>query len=60
MDNDDFLQSKEVKNKHRQIILEVALILNKELFDEKKITYRVYKFTEENILKKIKNNLLEE
>lgn len=41
-----------------KIILEVALFINKELFDEKKISYRIFKYTEEEIMKKI-NNMVE-
>lgn len=39
---------------NKQIILEVALIINKELFDENKISYKMFKYTEDNILKELK------
>lgn len=55
MNNNDFLQSKELKNKNKEIFLEVALTLNKELFNENKISYKTFKYTEENILKQLKN-----
>ncbi len=42
------------ENKNKRIILEVALILNKELFDENKISYKMFKYTEDNILKELK------
>ena len=45
-----------IKSKNKKIILELALTLNKELFDENKISYKMYKYTEENIFKELKNN----
>ena len=39
---------------NNKIYLEVALILNKELFEENKITYQVYKKVERQILKELK------
>lgn len=58
MDCSDLMRSKEVKNKNKEIILSVALSLNKELFDENKISYKMFKYTEENILKELKNRTL--
>ena len=55
MNCNDFMRSNEVKNKNKEIILNVALSLNKELFDENKISYKMFKYTEENILKELKN-----
>lgn len=54
MDSNDIMRSKEVKYKNKEILLNVALSLNKELFDEKKISYKLFKYTEENILKELK------
>lgn len=54
MDSDDIMRSKEVKYKNKEILLNVALSLNKELFDENKISYKMFKYTEENILKELK------
>lgn len=54
MDSNDIMRSKEVKYKNKQILLNVALSLNKELFDENKISYKMFKYTEENILKELK------
>lgn len=45
--------SKKIKNK--EITLNVALTLNKELFNENKISYKMFKYTEESILKELKN-----
>ena len=53
MDSNDIIRSKEVKYKNKEILLEVALSLNKELFDENKISYKMFKYTEENILKEL-------
>lgn len=39
---------------NKKIYLEVALTLNKELFDENKISYKMFKYTEENILNELK------
>ena len=39
---------------NNKIYLEVALIINKELFEENKITYQVYKKVERQILKELK------
>ena len=38
MEIDNIMRSKEVKYKNKEILLNVALSLNKELFDEKKIS----------------------
>ena len=54
MDSNDIMRSKEVKYKNKEILLNVALSLNKELFDENKISYKMFKYTEENILKELK------
>ncbi len=54
MDSEGIMRSKEVKYKNKEILLEVALSLNKELFDENKISYKMFKYTEENILKELK------
>lgn len=56
MDSEGIMRSKEVKYKNKEILLEVALSLNKELFDENKISYKAFKCTEENILKQIRSN----
>ena len=58
MNCNDLMRSKEVKNKNKEIILSVALSLNKELFDENKISYKMFKYTEENILKELKSRTL--
>ena len=41
--------------KNKKILLEVALTLNKEMFNENKISYKMYKYTESNILKELKS-----
>lgn len=58
MNNNYLMGSKEVKNKNKEILLEVALTLNKELFNENKISYKKFKYTEENILKELKSRNL--
>lgn len=55
MDISNTLKSKLVENKNKEIILELALALNKELSDENKISYKMFKSTEESILKQIKS-----
>lgn len=55
MDIKDILKEKAFKNKNKEIILELALTLNQELFDENKISYKMFKYTEENLLKQIKH-----
>ncbi len=54
MDSEGIIKVAEVKYKNKEILLEVALSLNKELFDENKISYKMFKYTEENILKELK------
>lgn len=54
MNNNYLTVCKKVKNKNKEILLEVALTLNKELFDENKISYKMFKYTEDNILKELK------
>ena len=55
MNCNNLMRIKEVKNKNKEIILNVALSLNKKLFDENKISYKMFKYTEENILKELKS-----
>lgn len=55
MDTGNFVKSMEVENKNKEICLEVALILNKELFDDNKISYKMFKYAEENILNELNN-----
>lgn len=55
MNNNYLMRNKEVKKKNKEILLEVALTLNKELFNENKISYKMFKYTEENILRELKN-----
>lgn len=55
MNNNCLMESKEVKNKNKEILLEVALTLNKELFNENKISYKMFKYTEDNILKELES-----
>lgn len=55
MDNNHLIESEEVKNKNKVIMLEVALTLNKELFNENIISYEKFKYAEENILKALKS-----
>ncbi|MGN0973790.1 MAG: hypothetical protein ACI4OT_03515 [Bacilli bacterium] len=38
----------------KKLMLELALFINKELLNENKISYRMFKYTEENILKELK------
>ncbi len=54
MELNDIMRCKEVKYKNKEILLNVALSLNKELFDENKVSYKMFKYTEENILKELK------
>ena len=58
MNNNYLNLNKEIKNKNKEILLEVAITLNKELFDENKISYKMFKYTEENILKEMKSHSL--
>lgn len=58
MNNNYLSLNKEIKNRNKEILLEVALTLNKELFDENKISYKMFKYTEENILKEMKSHSL--
>lgn len=58
MNTNHFLRNKEIKKKNKEILLEVALILNKELYEENKISYKVFKYTEKSILKELKSNIL--
>lgn len=54
MDSINLFQNKEFQNQNKKILLEIALTLNKELFDENKITYKMFKYTEDNLLKDLK------
>lgn len=60
MNSNDIIKSKEIEHKNKKILLSVALFLNKELFDENEISYKIFKYTEENILKDLKNQKGEE
>lgn len=35
------------------LILKLALVFNKRLYEENKITYQMYKYTEDNLLKEL-------
>lgn len=52
--NINYAEDKERKEKNKKILLNVALHINKELFNENKISYKMFKYTEENILKELK------
>lgn len=39
---------------NKKINLEIALIINKELYEEKRITYKVFENTEKQLLKQLK------
>jgi len=54
MNRENVMLTKNIENKNKEILLEIALILNKELFDEFKISYKLFKFTEKSLLKEIK------
>ncbi len=43
-----------IQNANEELLLKVALFLNRELFDESKISYKMYKYAEDNILKELK------
>lgn len=58
MNNNYLIENKEIKAKNKEILLEVALTLNKELFNENKISYKMFKYTEENLLKELKSHNL--
>lgn len=36
-----------------KIILKVALVFNKKLYEENQISYQMYKYTEDNLLKEL-------
>ena len=55
MNSNYFIENKEVKNKNKEILLEIALILNKELIKDVKISYKMFKYTEKNILRELKS-----
>lgn len=52
--NKNVILNDKMKIKNKIILLEVALILNKELYDENRISYKMFKYTEDNILKDMK------
>ena len=58
MNNNYLKENKKIKNKNKEILLNVALYLNKELFDENRISYKMFKYTEKNILKELKHHNL--
>jgi len=41
---------------NKRIQLEIAIILNRELLNENKISYKNFKYTEENLLKDLKKD----
>lgn len=47
------MRNKDTESKNKEIFLNVALFINKELFEENKISYKMFKYTEENILKEL-------
>lgn len=51
MDFDEFVKLDSVMKMNKAIILEIALLVNKKLFEENNISYKMLKYTEENILR---------
>ncbi len=51
----NIMKEENIKFNDTEIVLEVALFLNKQLFDEQKISYKMFKYTEEHILKEFNN-----
>lgn len=43
-----------MNSKNKEILLNIALFLNEELYIENKISYKMFKYAEENILKELK------
>lgn len=56
MENNRIIMSNRVLDKNKEISLEIALYINKNLYEEQEITYKMYKYTEDIILRQIKNN----
>ena len=48
---------KNIQDKNKEIILNIALALNQELFDENKISYQIFKYTENNLLKDLNRGI---
>lgn len=48
---------KKIDSKY-EIYLEIALIINKSLYNDKKISYHIYKMTEDKLLQSIKTTKL--
>lgn len=48
------IKEKNTSKKKKEILLEVSLSINKELYNENKISYKMYKWAEEKILKELK------
>lgn len=44
----------QIKRMNDYLTIELALFLNKNLFDEKKISYKTYKYVEKHLLKRKK------
>ena len=44
-----------MKSKNKKVIYELSLIINKEMLEDNYISYKTYKYTEDNILKKLNN-----
>ena len=40
---------------NNRIYLEIALLINKELYEENRISYQVYKWVENNLYKEMEN-----
>lgn len=55
MPKENFVSQYNIENKNKFFILEIALLLNKELFDDNEITYQTFKTAENCLLNQIKN-----
>lgn len=53
MMQNSFIYNKVTNNKNNEIIIELALSINKELFNEHKISYKMFKLTEESLLRQL-------
>jgi len=52
---DDIKSINKIKKQNNKIILEIALSINRELFNEERIPYKMFKYTENQILNQIKS-----
>ena len=59
MKGDKNIKNKKNIDSNNQLYIELALAINKQMYDDNEISYNIFKITEDTLLKKVKGGTLE-